>query len=292
MQDPCFAPWHSLHRSIAKVHRFMNSTRRSLSVLAAACAALFAIGATPETAPPPVEGARLVAVLDLRGELFHVQGVDLDRDHIWVTSVDVENKRGYIHQFDRTTGAFERRREISDGPRYHPGGISVQGDSIWVAVAEYKPNSTGVLEEIDKKSLTVRRRIFVADHLGCVAVSDRTLVAGNWDSRLLYVFDRNGRQIRVVENPSRTRFQDIKFADGKLVGSGDLTSRAGAIEWFAWPSLKPLAIRHSGTTDRGNSYTREGMALHGPDLFLVPEDGPSRLFHFKLTPGGNSRRAK
>jgi hypothetical protein len=30
------------------------------------------------------------------------------------------------------------------------------------------------------------------------------------------------------------------------------------------------------------SYTGEGMALKGRDLYVVPEDGPSRLFHFRL----------
>ncbi len=29
-------------------------------------------------------------------------------------------------------------------------------------------------------------------------------------------------------------------------------------------------------------YTGESMTLKGRDLFLVPEGGPSRLFHFRL----------
>ena len=33
---------------------------------------------------------------------------------------------------------------------------------------------------------------------------------------------------------------------------------------------------------RGGPYTGEGMAIDGRDLFVVPEDGPSRMFHFRL----------
>ncbi|USQ98110.1 DUF6454 family protein [Caulobacter sp. RL271] len=254
-------------------------------VLAASAAILLLTGAATATRAQPdgVERARLVDVLPLNGELFHVQGMDLDARHIWVTSVDTREHRGYIHQFDRRSGKFERRLEIIDGVRYHPGGMAMHGGSIWVPVAEYRANSSAVLVEIDKKTLTIRRKISVADHIGCVAASGRGLVAGNWDSRLLYVFNRRGRQVRVIQNPSPTRYQDMKFEQGRLVGSGALGPKAGAIDWFAWPSMTLMDSRAAGATDRGVRYTEEGMALQGRDLYLVPEDGPSRMFRFKLT---------
>jgi len=46
--------------------------------------------------------------------------------------------------------------------------------------------------------------------------------------------------------------------------------------------LKLMRRLHSGATDRGALYTQEAMALQSRDLYLVPEDGPSRLFHFVL----------
>lgn len=252
-------------------------------VLAATTAILFLTGAAAAQPVTAIERARLVDVLPLDGELFHVQGMDLDAQHIWVTSVDTREHKGYIHQFDRRSGKFQRRLEITDGVRYHPGGMAMHGGAIWVPVAEYRANSSAVLVEIDKQTFKVRRRIPVADHLGCVAVSGRGLVAGNWDSRLLYVFDRKGRQVRVINNPSATRYQDMKFERGRLVGSGALGPKAGAIDWFAWPSMKLVDSRAAGATDRGIRYTEEGMALKGNDLYLVPEDGPSRMFRFALT---------
>jgi len=46
--------------------------------------------------------------------------------------------------------------------------------------------------------------------------------------------------------------------------------------------MKLMRTARSGMTDRARLYTGEGMAVKGRDLFLVPEDGPSRLFHFRF----------
>ncbi|ATY30722.1 DUF6454 family protein [Sphingomonas psychrotolerans] len=253
------------------------------------------VSAAPDQFTDGIEQARLVGSLRLEGELFHVQGLELDRRRIWVTSVDQENRKGYIHEFDRRTGKLLRRRELTDGARYHPGGISISGRSIWVPVAELKPNSSAILLELDADSLRVRRKIRVADHLGCVAASGRTLVAGNWDSELLYIFDLadNGR-VRTVPNPSPTHHQDMKFVDGQLVAGGSLTLWSGAVDWIDWPSMKLRRTLRSGAIGpvrplgRGGPYTGEGMAIEGRELYVVPEDGPSRLFHFRLDGGGES----
>ena len=124
----------------------------------------------------------------------------------------------------------------------------------------------------------------VADHIGCVTVSrDNLIIAGNWDSRLFYILDAQGRKLRTMPNPSETRYQDIKFVHGQLVGSGYLTPLSGTIDWISWPSMKIIDARHAGATDRQKPYTGEGMTLKGPDLFLLSEDGPSRLFRFRLS---------
>lgn len=229
-----------------------------------------------------VQGARLAGILELKGTLYHVQGMDLDSTHLWVTSVDTEHKRGFLHQFNRATGQFERQVELSDGARFHPGGISVAGDSIWVPVAEYRPHSSAEILELDKKTLAVKRKIVVHDHIGCVAVVPGGLLAGNWSSKQLYLIDKDGRQIRVIDNDAKTQYQDIKFADGELVASGNLDDSSGTIDWYTWPAMKLVRSLHTGPTDRGRPLTVEAMSLKSKDLFLVPEDGPSRMFHFVL----------
>ncbi len=248
-----------------------------------------AVAAAPYEFSGAIEHARLVGTHQLHGELFHVQGLALERDRIWVTSVDETTRMGYLHEFDRRTGKFLRRLDLTDGARYHPGGISMSGRSIWIAVAEYRPNSSATLVEVDADTLQVRRKINLADHLGFVAASDRHLVAGNWDSKLLYIFDLSGNApVRTVPNPSATRYQDMKFVDGHLVAGGSLTLWSGAVDWIDWPSMKLTRTLRAGAVGpirpvgRGGPYTGEGMAIEGRDLYLVPEDGPSRLFHFRV----------
>lgn len=247
--------------------------------------------ATPSQSPSAIEHAQLLGTLQLQGELFHVQGVDLDAAHIWVTSVDKEHKRGYLHEFDRATGRFIARLELTDGERYHPGGFSISGGSIWVPVAEYRANSSAVLEEIDVATLQVRRKIYVADHLGCAAVSGNHLVAGNWDSKQLYIFDLRGTApVRVVPNPTDTSYQDMKFIGGQLVAGGVSGWESGSIDWIDFPSMELTQSLRTGVTGRmslfgkARPWSGEGMTLQGRDLYLLPEDGPSHLFHFQLEP--------
>jgi hypothetical protein len=231
-----------------------------------------------------LEGCRLQETHALEGELHHVQGLDLDRRHVWVTSVDTPARKGYLHQFSRATWKLERRIDLTDGPRFHPGGFSVHGDSIWIPVAEYRPHSSAIVEEIDRRTLAVKRKIAVADHIGCVAVASEILIAGNWGSRQFRVLDFSGKQLRVIDNPESNQYQDIKFVDGLLVASGTFSHTSGAVDWFTWPAIQRIRRIRSGLTDRGVPYTAEGMTKVGHDLFLLPEDSPSRLFRFTLSP--------
>jgi len=274
-----------------------KTMRSSLPLLLLALASL-SMAAAPDRFDGAIEHTRLMGALELDGELFHVQGLELERRRIWVTSVDAANRRGYLHEFDRRSGKLLRRLELTDGARYHPGGISISGRSIWVPVAEYRPRSSAILIEIDADSLHVRRKIQVADHLGFVAASGDTLVAGNWDSRLLHIFDLTKNAApRIVPNPSPTRYQDMKFVDGQLVAGGSLTLWSGAVDWIDWPSMKVSRSLRAGAIGpirpigRGGPYTGEGMAIEGRDLYVVPEDGPSRMFHFKLDDRGAGRPA-
>ncbi|WP_421846824.1 DUF6454 family protein [Novosphingobium sp.] len=253
-------------------------------------ASSLSVAAAPGSSDAQLEHARLVGALALQGEIFHVQGLALDPDHVWITSVDHAGRRAFLHVFDRASGRYLRRIELTDGARYHPGGLSLSGGSLWVPVAEMRPDSSAVLLEIDAATLTVHRRIAVSDHIGCIAAEGQRLVAGNWDSRMLYEFDlaRSDRPVRVVKNPSATHFQDMKFADGQLVAGGNTSWLAGTLDWIdpatmrVTRSLKAGSIGAVRPFGRGGPITGEGMAIEGRELYVLPEDGPSRVFHFRL----------
>lgn len=266
---------------------------RSGATLVGSALMVLTLGAAPIRPMDPrltgIEHARLIDTLALHGEVFHVQGLALDAARIWVTSVDRRNRRGYLHVFDRATGAFLHRRDLTDGARYHVGGVSLRGGAIWVPVAEMRPDSSATLLEIDTATLATRRTIRIPDHVGFVAASAQRLVAGNWDSRLLYVLDpQDGRPLRIVPRPSPTRYQDAKFVGGQLVAAGHRSLWSGTLDFIDWPSMTVRRTLHAGAVGRirpfgrGGPLTGEGMAIEGRDLFVLPEDGPTRLIQFRL----------
>lgn len=232
--------------------------------------------------PATLDELERMRVIELKGQLHHVQGIDLDDRFLWVTSVDSKTRKGFLHEFLLSTGELTRSVEVQDGIRFHPGGIAADRTSIWIPVAEYRRESSALIQRRNKKTLAVEFQFEVPDHIGCVAVNSDVLVGGNWDSRDLYVWDRRGRLLRKVANPTGNGFQDLKLAGGTLVGGGLLPGRTGAIDWLDYPSLRPVRRLTVGNTDRGEPYTREGMAIRGGRLYLLPEDGPSRLFVYPL----------
>ena len=229
-----------------------------------------------------LDNLRQRPVLNLQGTVHHVQGIDVDDARLWVTSVDSKTRKGYLHEFAMPAGTLLRSVEVQDRERFHPGGIATDETSIYVPVAEYRRSSTAVIQKRSKRTLDLESQFPVADHIGCVAVNRDVIVGGNWDSRELYVWDHAGKLLRKHANPTGNGFQDLKLTGGTLVGGGLLPGREGAIDWIEFPSLRPLRRLTAGKTDRGDPFTREGMAIRGRLLYLLPEDGPARLFTFEL----------
>lgn len=219
---------------------------------------------------------------DLRGDTHHVQGIDFDERHVWVTSVDKAQRKGYLQEFSMASGEHIRTVDVAEGDRFHPGGISADGESLRVPVAEYRRASSSVIQERSVRTLQLEYKFDVADHIGCIALAPGVLIGANWDSRDLYFWDRTGRLLRKVPNPTANAYQDIKFVAGRLVASGLLPGRTGAIDWLDYPSLRLIRRVTVGQTSRGVPYTSEGMAIRGDRILLLPEDSPSRLFQFSV----------
>src|SRR5262245_21339386 len=111
----------------------------------------------------------------------HVQGLDVNDRWFWVSAADRRTKTGWVWRIDRQTGQTVTEREISRSTRFHPSGFQVAGGSLWIAVAEYRPESSAEVLELDALSLEVKRSFLVRDHIGAVATDGRTSVLGaNW----------------------------------------------------------------------------------------------------------------
>lgn len=223
--------------------------------------------------PPPL-------VIPLRARLHHVQGIDVEGDTLWVSSVSASAGKGYLSMFDLSSGKLISQVEVQDGRRIHPGGVALEGDSVWVPVAEYDRDGPTTVQRRDKRTLALLGAFTVEDHIGCIAATNGYLVGGNWDSRLLYRWSRSGRELSRLQNQRNTAYQDIKIVNGRLVAAGVVSREEGAIEWLSMDDYSLISRIQVGKTNRGALYTREGMACRGGRIYLLPEDDPSRLFVF------------
>ena len=239
---------------------------------------LTAFLAQAAAAAPP--GWELASPIPLRGVLHHVQGIDVEGGTLWVSSVDAKAGKGFLSRFELPSGRLIQQVEVQEGARIHPGGITLDGDSIWVPVAEYRREGSTSMQRRNKRTLALESRFEVGDHIGCVAAGKGFLVGGNWDSRVLYRWSPEGILLSKQPSPHATAYQDLKIVDGQLIGSGLLPGRRGAIEWLALEDYRLLRRIEMGVTSRGTPFTNEGMTYRAGKLYLLPEDDPSRLFVF------------
>jgi len=267
--------------------------RKSLNVilgsltLAVSLAALV-MGAPPETAVEPVE--LLVGEhWHIKHPTHHVQGLCVDDDFFWISSVERATKLGWIYKVDRPTLKVLAKAELVDGDRFHPGGMQLIDGMIWVPLAEYRPRSSSIILALDADTLEEVSRFAADDHLGGVAVDDQgNVYAANWDTRQIYVFDRDGNQLRVVDSPTGVAYQDFEHHNGLLWGTGrtKLNGKMCSVVDVLAPS--EMQLRHriilSGKTATVEDYfAREGLSIHDGSLFLMPEDGPeTRVYQFSL----------
>lgn len=229
----------------------------------------FALFALWMAAPP-----QPISVTPLEGATHHVQGIVVDGTSLWVTSVDRLAKKGYLFEFELATGKRLRSVEVQQGAMFHPGGFDMDDDSLWIPVAEYKKDGHTVIQRRSKATLAILSTFTVDDHIGCLTLMDGHLIGGNWDARKFYEWSFDGRFISVRNNPNASHYQEIKYRYGTLMASG------GVVHWLDPEELEPLRTYSLGKSDRNVPYTNEGMDFRDGKLYLLPEDGPSRLFIF------------
>lgn len=251
----------------------MLSSRLAISVCAASLAAQTLV---------------LDRVIELPGTLEHVQGIDTDGVSLWVSSVDAKAGKGFLRRFRLVPPRLEAAVEVQDGSRIHPGGIALYEGVIWIPVAEYKRDSTSVIQARDARTLELKSSFAVSDHIGCLAAGPEGLIGANWDAREIYEWRFDGKPKRKRANPHAAAYQDWKLLAGRLIAGGLLGKREGAIDVLDPRNLQLLRRVPVGRTSRGVVETQEGLALHGRHVYLLPEDGQSRLFLY-LDPAGGEQ---
>ena len=186
-----------------------------------------------------------VAAIAIDFDTQHPQGMVKIGDDFYVSSVEIKTATKRFPQpvdgYDRDTGEgaghlfkFNGAGKLladlplGEGSIYHPGGIDYDGRSIWVPVAEYRPNSRAIIYRVDPATMKATEVFRYGDHIGGIVhnTDDRTLHGVSWGSRRFYRFtlDDQGRVTNAGVAPTELRkpnrsgyidYQDCKYLGGQ-----------------------------------------------------------------------------
>jgi len=224
----------------------------------------------------------LIYEVPLQFATCHVQGLDLTEQFYFVTSVDTEQRRGWLFKIHRQDASLNSKIELTDGTLIHPGGVQFDGHYLWIPNAEYRRESRTMIYAVDPNNLKIRRSFPVDDHIGAIASDGKNHLYGvNWDALHFYTWDFNGYQTSKVDSPTSMAYQDIKYFAGKLLCSGHKNddSAIDVIDPENWTLVQRIDLPRDGWK---NTLGREGMTFNG-NLYFLPDDGPdSRIMIFTL----------
>jgi len=261
--------------------------------------------------------------IPLRFPTYHPQGFALVGDKIFMSTVEIiEPPVRYpqpVDGYDRTPGkgvghvlVIDRQGTLikdltlGEDTIYHPGGIDFDGESVWVPVAEYRPNSKAIVYQIDPVTYLASERFRVVDHVGGV-VRDRgtgSIHGVSWGSRTLYSWTPAGRQLsRQANNDHVIDYQDCDYAGWRKQICSGITGLprpdGGSYELggIVLRDLRDNRILHQVPFPRfssaGHVITRNPVALEAADgklrLLAAPDDGEevagTELFIFEAPIG-------
>jgi Family of unknown function (DUF6454) len=258
--------------------------------------------------------------IHLQFNAYHPQGMTRIGDLYYMSSVEIIEKPVKYDQpqdgYDRTPGkgvghlfVFNKQGkllkdiQLGEGIIYHPGGIAFDGKSIWVPVAEYRPNSHSIVYKVNYKTMKVEEVFRVNDHIGGIVRDSQSgkLIGVSWGSRKFYEWNEKGQQLRVKENPSHfIDYQDCEgVGQGKMVCSGisELPNPAtGYSKPYELGGLALLDIKRLNTihevplmefSPQGHVITRNPVFLENAGqelrLYAVPDDDDASLLVYETT---------
>lgn len=245
------------------------------------------------------------------GEMLFVSSVEVTtptrRFPRAVNGLDRDAGQGIGHLFKiDLAGNLVARVRLGEGALYHPSGLDYDGTHLWVAVAEYRPNSRSIVYRVDPATMRATEVLRFADHLGAIVhdTDDRTLHGVSWGSRHFYRWPLSadgtvtGAEMRKTSNPSHyVDYQDCHYAGGRRMlctGVADLRPSPNA------PSLRlggldlidlrdgrplhqvPLRLWTSGGLPMAQNPAWFEASEHGLRGYFMPEDDRSTLYIFDV----------
>jgi Family of unknown function (DUF6454) len=326
---------------------FASRLSRTLAaVLAGVALSATSASAKPRTTlpePAAVEGAQIARLFEqvtrtttwklvdsvrLRAETWHTEGIVKFGDRWIVSSVQVTEPTvkypdgQIIDGTDRTPGAGfghllsfdadgtllgDRVLNAPGALEYHPGGLDYDGRSVWVTLAQYRPNSSSTFLRVDPSTLAATPLLHAHDHFGGV-VNDtirHRLVTLNWGSRAASGWriprrswlDGFTQPLSVARNPSHfVDYQDCKYL-GRVPDHRDPLALCGGITQYGSFQLGGVALLDTETlhpvwevpittlSPAGNVITRNPIDVDVVDgklrLYLAPDDDATTVFTYE-----------
>ncbi|HEX9510671.1 MAG TPA: DUF6454 family protein [Puia sp.] len=181
----------------------------------------------------------LVKEIKVSFKTFHCQGMVKIGEDFWVSSVEVNIPANGV--FDRSKGAGHLFRidasgkllaqlPIGEGSIYHPSGIDFDGAHIWIAAAEYRPDSQAIIYKVDPKTMQIHEIFRWKDHIGGIArnTATNTLHGISWGSRRFYQWklDKEGQVRQPLATPAETAILNnsfyIDYQDNQYLGGQEM----------------------------------------------------------------------
>jgi Family of unknown function (DUF6454) len=256
----------------------------------------------------------LVSSVPVAFPTYHPQGMAKVGDTFFVSSVEVRDRQagrgvGHLFKMDRA-GKLLDHLELGEGAIYHPGGLDYDGESIWVPVAEYRPDSRSIVYRVDPDTMKATEILRVADHIGAIVhnTGDGTLHGVSWGSRRFYrwTLDRDGRvtnastpleRLRTLNPSHYVDYQDCKYVGARRMLCSGVTEvrqkpgappfRLGGIDLVDLSDGRPVhqvpvLLWTAGGLDMTHNPAWIEPSATGLRAYFMPEDNKSTLYVFEV----------
>jgi Family of unknown function (DUF6454) len=237
---------------------------------------------------------------------WHPQGLVRIGKTLFVSSVEVRSADrrdgiGHLFKIDKA-GALLKDLTLGEGAIYHPGGIDYDGTSIWVPVAEYRPDSRSIVYRVDPASMNATEVLRFSDHIGAIArnTDDNTLHGVSWGSRRFYrwkIGDERATAPHTINPSHYVDYQDCKYVGGRRMLCTGVTEirqtpqsaafRLGGIELVDLAAGRPIfQVPLLLWTPGGVAMTQNPAWFEetssGLRAYFMPEDDVSTLYIYDV----------
>lgn len=222
----------------------------------------------------------LVNRISVRFKTFHCQGMVKIGNHFWVSSVEIApipegtqtrpNGAGHLFKINET-GNLLADIAIGEGAMYHPSGIDFDGSHIWIAAAEYRPDSQAIIYRFDPESQLLQEVFRWKDHIGGIARNkdSNTLHGISWGSRRFYRWHLNNKGL-----PAGTfQSQNDTFQPYQSSVNAASLNHSFYIDYQDNQYLGGQEMLYTGLTAYKNSQGSK-FALGGMEIISLDQGGP------------------